>query len=391
MPVALFALAMINFAIGTQGFAFVGVLPELAADLNVSVAQAGLLIAATSITYAIGAPIAASMVASTERRRVIAIGLAALTLINLACAFAPSHGALLGLRVLAGIATAFAGSITTVAAASLVAPEKRGKAFAIVTGGLTIAFVVGVPMGSVIGGTFDWRATFLFSAFVSAASLAMILAIVPRIDPVPGPKVRLADVTRNRPVLFVLALTLLGFVALFTVVAFVGPVVTRMTGATGAGVGAIQVFVGIGSIAGLALGGWLADRGDFRVGTSFVFITIILTLCSYYITLGVMPGSVPFALVALQTFTGATALFALVPLNLTEIARWAAAATPIALAINSSLIALGQGIGAVWGGWLTDNFEMAMMGPGGAAVALVGLVMIAFKPKRDSVPHPPAN
>lgn len=385
MPVALFALAMINFAIGTQGFAFVGVLPELAADLDVSVAQAGLLIAATSITYAIGAPFATSLVAATERRRVIAIGLAALTLINLACAFAPSHGALLGLRVLAGVATAFAGSITTVAAASLVPPEKRGKAFAIVTGGLTIAFVVGVPMGSVIGGAFDWRATFLFSGFISAASLAMILAIVPRIDPSPGPKFRLTDVTRNRPVLFVLALTLLGFIALFTVVAFVGPVVTRMTGATGAGVGAVQVFVGIGSIAGLALGGWLADRGDFRMGTSFVFITIILTLCSYYITLGVTPGSVPFALVALQTFTGATALFALVPLNLTEITRWAASATPIALAINSSLIALGQGIGAVWGGWLTDNFEMAMMGPGGAAIAMIGLVMIAFKPKGASV------
>lgn len=382
MPAALFALAMINFAIGTQGFAFAGVLPEMAADLDVSVAQAGLLIAATSITYAIGAPIATGLVATTERRRVIAIGLAALTLINLACAFAPSHNTLVGLRVLAGIATAFAGSITTVAAASLVSPDKRGKAFAIVTGGLTIAFVVGVPLGSVIGGAFGWRATFLFSAFVSAASLAMILAIVPRIAPAPGPKMRLADVTHNRPVLFVLALTLLGFIALFTVVAFVGPIVTRMTGATGAGVGAVQVFVGIGSIAGLALGGWLADRGDFRVGTSFVFITIILTLCSYYVTLGVTPGSVPFAIVALQTFTGSTALFALVPINLTEITRWAAAATPIALAINSSLIALGQGIGAIWGGWLTDHFEMAMMGPGGAAVALLGLVMIALKPRR---------
>ena len=104
-----------------------------------------------------------------------------------------------------------------------------------------------------------------------------------------------------------------------------------------------------GLIAGLALGGWLADRGDFRVGTSFVFITIILTLCSYYISLGVTPGTVPPALVALQTFTGATALFALVPLYLTEITRCAAAAIPIALAINSSLIALGQGIGAVLG------------------------------------------
>ena len=382
MPIALFALAMINFAIGTQGFAFTGVLPEMADDLGVSVAQAGLLIAATSITYAIGAPVATGLVATIERRRIIAIGLAALTLVNLACAFATSHDVLIGLRILAGVATAFAGSLTTVAAASLVSPEKRGKAFAIVTGGLTIAFVIGVPLGSVIGGAFDWRATFMFSAAVSAASLALILAIVPRIEPMPGPRFRLSDITRNQPVLFVLALTLLGFVALFTVVAFVGPVVTRMTGATGAGVGAIQVFVGIGSIAGLALGGWLADRGDFRVGTSLVFVTIIATLCSYYITLGVTPGSVPSTFVALQTFTGATALFALVPLNLTEITRWAGNATPIALAVNSSLIALGQGMGAVWGGWLTDNFEMAMMGPGGALIALVGLVMIALKPKR---------
>jgi len=193
---------------------------------------------------------------------------------------------------------------------------------------------------------------------------------------------RLADVGHNRPVVLVLTLTVRGFIALFTVVAVVGPDVTRKAGATGAGVGAIQVFVGVGSIAGLALGGWLADRGDFRAGTSFAFITIILTLCSYYITLGVTPGNVPSALVALQTFTGATALFALVPLNLTEITRLAAAATPIALAINSSLVALGQGIGAVWGGWLTDHFDMAMMGPGGAIFAMIGLVMIALKPRR---------
>lgn len=138
MPFAVFARAMINVAIGTQSFAFAGVLGELAADVGITVGQARHIAGAASITFALGAPIAAGLVAQVERRRVILIGLIGLAAINALCAFAPSYAALVALRIAAGIATAFVGALATVAAASLVPPEKRGRAFAIVLGGLPL-------------------------------------------------------------------------------------------------------------------------------------------------------------------------------------------------------------------------------------------------------------
>jgi len=187
MPFALIALAMINVAVGTQGFAFAGVLADIAKDLGISIGQAGFIVGASSITFAIGAPIAASLVAHVERRRIILASLFALTVINALCALVETYLALVLLRVAAGIAAAFIGALATVAAAALVAPEKRGRAFAIVMGGLTVAFVAGVPIGSVVGGAFGWRATFWLSAAVCALATGLISVSVPQIKPVVAP------------------------------------------------------------------------------------------------------------------------------------------------------------------------------------------------------------
>jgi MFS transporter, DHA1 family, inner membrane transport protein len=130
MPFAIYALAAINFAIGTQSFVFAGLLPELAADLWVTVGIAGLLVAASAITFAVSAPFAAARVAQRERRQVILWGLLALAIINALCAIAPSFSVIVVLRILSGVATAYIGALATVAAAALVPAEKRGRAFA---------------------------------------------------------------------------------------------------------------------------------------------------------------------------------------------------------------------------------------------------------------------
>jgi predicted MFS family arabinose efflux permease len=374
MPFALFALAMINVAIGTQGFAFAGVLADIAKDLGISIGQAGFIVGASSITFAIGAPLAAALVAQVERRRVILVSLVALTVINALCAVAETYPVLVLLRVAAGVATAFTGALATVAAAALVPAEKRGRAFAIVMGGLTVAFVAGVPLGSVVGGAFGWRATFWLSAAVCALAIVLIAVSVPRIAPVTGPRPQISDITGNRGLLHVFSLTLLGFAATFTVVSFIGPVVTRTTGATGAGVGALQIFIGLGSIAGLALGGILSDRGKGRSAQLIAFSVMALSLAAYWPALAAPTASVPAIAMGALIFVGATALFLLIPVNLAEIAARAGAAAPIALAFNGSLVSLGQGLGAVLGGQLTDAFGAAAMGAGGAALALIGLV-----------------
>lgn len=387
MPFALFALAMINFAVGTQGFAFAGVLSELASDLGISIGQAGLIVGASSITFAVGAPIATGLVANIERRRVIVWGLAGLTLVNLLCAFAPSFAILTALRVAAGIATAFVGALATVAAASLVPPEKRGRAFAIVMGGLTVAFVLGVPLGSIVGGQFGWRATFAMSALVCLVSIALILATVPRIAPLEGARPKIGDVLTNKRVLGVLALTLVGFAATFTVVSFVGPVIMSTTGLTGAGVGALQAFIGLGSILGLAAGGVAADRGQGRIASAVAFAIMASSLSLYWLALSAPHASVPPVALGLLMLIGASALFSLIPVNLSDITLHAGPAAPVALALNGSLVSLGQGLGALFGGALTDVFGAPAMGVGGALLALIGLALVAAW-RRETAPMP---
>lgn len=375
MPIAIFALAAVNFAVGTQGFVFAGLLPDLAADLGVSIGQAGLLVAASTITFAIGAPFAARLVSGIERRSVIVAALLVLSAANAMCALAPSFETLALLRILGGVATAFIGALATVAAAALVPAAKRGRAFAFVMGGLTVAFVLGVPLGSAIGGVYGWRATFVFAALVSLSSLVLITLTVPVIKPAGGRHPRLVEVLSNVEIVHVLGLTLLAFTATFTVVAFLGPIITATTGATGAGVGVFQAFIGLGSIAGLAAGGVLADRHASKLATSAAFAVMAVSLCVYWVVISAPQHSVPAVAMAALIFVGAAALFLLIPINLARLATTAGAAAPIALALNGSLVSLGQGVGAIWGGFLTDHVGAAAMGFGGATIAAIGLVL----------------
>ena len=266
MPFAVFGLAAINIAIGTQSFVFAGLLSELAQDLGISIGTAGLLVPASSITFAVAAPFATALVSRIERKRVMVASLAILALCNALCAVAPTFGWLLALRILGGVVTAFAGSLATVAVTSLVPAEQRGRAFAIVVGGLTVALVLGVPLGSVVGGHFGWRTTFGYSAAVCALSVLLITVAVPQINPLPGPRAAFAPLLRNSAILRVFGLTILGFAAAFTIVAYLGPIINRLTGVSGAGVGVLQAFIGIGSLVGLAAGGYGRRSPDDTCG-----------------------------------------------------------------------------------------------------------------------------
>lgn len=380
MPIAIYALVLVNVAIGTQGFGFAGLLAEIAHELRVPLGDAGAIVSASAITYAIGAPFAAQLVARAERRTVMIAGLVALSAANLAAAFAPGFGALLALRVAAGVATAFCASMTALATAALAPPDRRGRAFALVVGGLTIAFVVGVPLGSVVGGAFGWRATFVFGAAVVALAALAGALLLPRIPGVHGERPRFSALAGNRVLLRHLGITLVAFTGTFTLVAFLGPAITALTGATGAGVGAYQAFVGLGSFAGLAIGARIADRTRARLALAALLVAMAAFLAPFTPMMREPAGSFPGALVAALIFGGAASLFAIVPVNL---ARMTAAAGPlaaIALPVNSSLVALGQGAGALVGGAVTNSLGFAWIGLGGAVIALAGALLAAGLP-----------
>lgn len=375
MPFAIFALAAVNIAIGTQSFVFAGLLSELARDLGVSLGTAGLLVPASSITFAALSPIATSLVARFERRRVMMAGLAALALCNALCTLTPSFGWLFALRIAGGVVTAFAGALASVAVTSLVPIEQRGRAFAIVVGGLTVALVLGVPLGSVVGGYFGWRSTFGYSALICALSVLLILFGVPQIQPAPGPRAPIAPLLRDSAIMRVFALTILGFSAAFTIVAYLGPIINRLTGLTGAAVGPLQACIGIGSFIGLAAGGLAADRKLVRVGLSAAFLLMTLDIAAYSWALSQPASSAMQPAAAVLILLLASAMFAAVPMNLAQLTQLAGPATPVALALNSSLVSLGQGIGALWGGIINDFVGLVWLGVGGAAIALSGLAL----------------
>src|SRR5215212_6513113 len=163
-----FVLTLCTFAFGSAAFIFAGLLEDLAKELGVTTGVAGQLQTAYVLTSAILGPVAAWALGRLDRKLVVILGLTTGLVLHIACSRAPDFQTLLVLRAFAGLAGAMSGPAASVAAASLVAPERRGSALAMVSGGMTLAFVVGIPMGSVVGSVFGWRATFLVAAALSA-------------------------------------------------------------------------------------------------------------------------------------------------------------------------------------------------------------------------------
>jgi predicted MFS family arabinose efflux permease len=154
-------LTLGTFAIGTEGFMIAGLLPTLAHDLDVSLPAAGHLVTAFSLAYAIGAPVLAVPTAGLERKRLLAIAMGGFALANLLAALAPGYVGLMGARLLLALSAASFMPAAGGYAAGLGGPERRGRALSMITGGLTVAIIAGVPMGVVLGNAYGWRATFL--------------------------------------------------------------------------------------------------------------------------------------------------------------------------------------------------------------------------------------
>jgi len=343
-----FVLTMVTFAFGSAAFIFAGLLETMAADLGVSTAVAGQLQTAYVLTSALLGPVAAHLLGRFDRRLVVLAGLSLGLLLHLACAFTPDFQTLLGLRGLAGLAGAMAAPAASVAAASMVPPERRGSALAMVAGGMTLAFVLGIPMGSVVGSVFGWRATFLFAALLSASALAAVLLFLP---PAPASARREGGRAPIRAIWPLYLTTFLVFAANMTLNLYIAPVVRVGAGVTGAGVGAFQAMIGFGSIAGLWLGGRAADRdvGKAWILQGFAIQAVAMTLHFSATHHALPPGLPSQLLVALAIFVAATALFSITPVIQARLIRMTDGA-PVALALNGSVIAVGQALGSAAGG-----------------------------------------
>ena len=255
-------LTLSTFAFGSTAFIFAGVLETMAHDLGVATAVAGQLQTSYVLVSALfGAPLA-WLLGKVDRKVLLTAALGCGALANLACAAAPNFHALLVLRTLVGLSAAIAGPSASVAAAALVPPERRGSAVTTVMGGMTIAFVIGIPLGSFVGAHFGWRSTFVLASTLTGVTFLGVLTLMPSVRP--PPPVAGARRLALSPLLPLYAGTFLSFAANMTVNLFIAPVVRVGAGVTGAGVGLFQMVIGLGSIVGLSLGGRAGDRGEGR-------------------------------------------------------------------------------------------------------------------------------
>jgi predicted MFS family arabinose efflux permease len=371
-----FVLSMCTFAFASAAFIFAGLLEDLARDLGVSTAVAGQLQTAYVLTSAALGPVAAWLLGRLDRKFVVMLGLTTGLVLHLACSLAPDFQSLLVLRAFAGLAGAMSAPAASVAAASLVPPERRGSALAMVSGGLTLAFVIGIPMGSVVGSVFGWRATFLVAATLAAAALIAVLLFLPR---VPAPPRRTGG-RLEVPAVWPLYLTsFLTFAANMTLNLYIAPIVRVGAGVTGAGVGVFQAMIGVGSVIGLAIGGRAADReaGKAWILQGFALQAVAMSVHFAATHHALPPGLPSQALVALAIVLAATALFSMTAVIQTRLIQMTNGA-PVALALNGSVIAVGQALGSSLGGAALAGFGVPAIPAAALGMSLTAAVILAF-------------
>lgn len=377
MPYAVYLLALAAFVVGTQSYVFSGLLADLADDLDVSVATAGQLLAALAITSAIASPLVVSALSRFERKRVLITSLASVAIINTFTAFLPVFEGFLVARILVAVVSAAVMPMAGAIGASLVPPEKQGQALGTILSGLTIAFIAGVPLGTVVGGLFGWRATFLFAAIVALAVIPAIAFGVPSSRP--SETAPRADWGVVKLPIVQLGLFLIGmsFVAAYPVIAYLGPIITETTGFEGAAIGAMQSAIGFGSIAGLVVGSLLADRRAFlpNMQVMYLVLAVALSLWTVAFAVGVAGSLSTIAFVALVIFLTSAALIAPSPAIEKALVQADPDQSALTLAMNTSVIYLGQGVGAGLGGLVVGSLGFGLLGYVGGGIAFAAFIV----------------
>jgi len=373
IPLPLLALALAAFAIGTSEFVIVGLLPSVASDTGTSLAQAGMLVTGYALGVVVGAPPLAALTAKASPYQALS-GLMLLFIAgNVMCAVAPDYGWLLAGRIVASLTHgAFFGLGATVAS-GLVAAHRRSAAIALMFSGLTLANVLGVPIGAWIGQHAGWRATFWAVSGLGLLALGALLLLVPR-------RLRLQassgtdsgwKILRRPRLLGALGLTALGFGGIFTTLTFLSPLLQSASGFTASQVNGLLLLFGLGLTLGNIVGGWAADRWPVR---SMFAILSALAMVEVALHAGLRAPAVVIACLVLWGL----AAFATAPGLQSRVLVEASDAPALASTLNIAAFNLGNA-GAAWLGAeaLRTGLGLAQLPllSAGLALAALGLLM----------------
>lgn len=375
MALRLAVLMLAPFAFGTGAYVFAGLLEPMALDLGASVPVVGQLQSAFAIASALGGPVLALATNRIERKRLLVMSLVGLATANAASAIAGVFGTLVVARIAAGLVGALTLPVASAIAVSLVGPERRAVGLAAVFSGMSFAFLIGIPLGSFMGAAYGWPASFwLATALALLACVAAVLAI-PTIGQMPTPPEGALQAALRAPAKSLLSITFLSFLATFVSVAFIGPLITALTGLEGGGIGVMQLFIGIGSLIGLPIGARLAQRLGLRALSPLMMVVAVSQLLFSVGLLANLSSAGSIVFTAATIMAGSAALFALAPIVQSSLAAIAGQAATVAFALNGSVVFFGQGLGAVVGGGVIAEIGLTWTGLAGAGVALATLVV----------------
>lgn len=375
MPLALWALALSAFAIGTTEFVIVGLIPTIAASLGVSVPSAGLLVSLYALGVAVGAPVLTALTGRIPRKQLL-LGLMVLfTVGNLLAWLAPGYLSLMTARVLTGLAHGVFFSIGSTIATGLVAKEKAASAIALMFTGLTVALVTGVPLGTFIGQTFGWQSTFLAVSLLGVIAVVGSWILVPNDIPMSKPSslaTQLAVLKQPR-LLLVYAMTTLGYGGTFIAFTYLAPILQDVSGFSASSVSLVMLVYGVSVAFGNIWGGKLADRhGPVRALQivfsllAVVLLVLTFTASNMWLALGtvLLWGAVAFGNVpGLQVYVVQRA------------ERDAPAAVDVASGLNIAAFNMGIALGA-WGGGLVVSHVGLMATPWIGAVVVLGALAL---------------
>ncbi len=382
MPAALLALAIGAFGIGTTEFVIMGLLPDVATTFGVSIPTAGLLISGYALGVTVGAPILTGLGSRWSRKKLL-LGLMTLFIAgNVLSAVAPTYGLMMAGRLVASLNHGAFFGVGAVVAASLVAETKKASAIALMFTGLTVANVLGVPLGTALGHAFGWRSTFWAVAGLGVIGFIGVLALVPDLKADENTHIRKELAVFRRPQVWLALLTTsLGWAGIFASFTYIAPMMTGVAGFSEGMVTWLLVIFGLGLVAGNLLGGKLADRSLMPAMYGSLAALALVLLLFTFTAHGQVTAAITLVLFGVAGFA------TVAPLQ-TRVLSKAEGAPAMASAANIGAFNLGNAAGA-WLGGLAIDGGLGYTAPNwiGALLALAGLGVALYSGALDRRPQ----
>ena len=386
----LYWLALGAFCLSTEGFMIAPLLPSISADLGRSVSAAGLLVSVFAFAYAISSPILTTLTGNLNRRTLLIVSLAAFAVANVVAWHSTTFAQLMAARILLAFTAGLFLPNANAVAGSLVAPEQRGRALAIVNGGSSVAIALGVPLGSIIASFGSWRSTFASVAVLGAIATIGLKFGLPKGFGKGLPTATLTqrlNVGRRPAVLTALLSTMFWATGAYVVYTYIAAYIVETLGAHGIPLSIVLFAWGVSAVTGMILGGRLTDK----LGSHRVIVIMLSVLTAAFITLSLIHAYLPPAIAVVPVIVavicwGASVWGFIAPQQSRLIGIGGVNVAPVTLSLNASFMYIGFSLGSGLGGYVLGTQGVGALGWIGAAFEAASLGIVLVTARRKAVP-----